>query len=150
MQLNTSLLNSRSDVGLLLNNQTTAANIGVNLNYNIFNGGVVRKDIQIAAFRTAMAEIAYKKVMMELKNEVFVGVRKWRNAQQSVTMQKQAVEQYKKVLQISNDAFLLGKYNRVELSQAHFQYQTAYANLMASQIKSLQYYHSLQRILATD
>jgi outer membrane protein TolC len=150
MQLNTSLLNSRSDVGLLLNNQTTAANIGINLNYNIFNGGVVRKEIQIAAFRTAMAEIAYKKAMMELKNEVFVGVKKWRNSQQSVTLQKQAVEQYKKVLQISNDAYLLGKYNRVELSQAHFQYQTAYANLMASQIKSLQHYHSLQRILATD
>jgi outer membrane protein TolC len=150
MQLNSSYLNSRSDVGILLRNQTTASNIGINLNYSIFNGGVIRKEIQIAEFRTAMAEIAYKKAEMELKNVIYILVKQWRNYQMQVELQKKASNQYKEVLQISKDAYLLGKYNRVELSQAQFQYESAYATLMSSQIKSLQYYHALQRILTAD
>jgi outer membrane protein TolC len=97
-----------------------------------------------------MAEIAYKKAEMEFKNVIYILVKQWRNYQMQVELQKKASNQYKEVLQISKEAFLLGKYNRVELSQAQFQYESAYATLMSSQIKSLQYYHALQRILTAD
>lgn len=149
-QANSNLLNSRSDVGLLLSNRTTSNSVGLNLSYNLFNGSNIRKDVQMASFRTAMAEIAYNKALMELKSQVFIGVQRWRNTQQQALLQKQALGNYQAILDISRKAFALGKYNRVELSQAQMQHEAALSSLMQTQFTAIQYYHALQRLLAAE
>ena len=149
-QANTNLLNSRSDVGLLLKNQTTASSVGLNLSYNLFNGGNIRKDIQMTSFRVSMAEIAYNKALLEAKSNIFIAIKRWSIAQQQAALQKQAMGQYREILEISQKAFSLGKYNRVELSQAQMQYETALSALMQTQFTALQYYHVLQRLLGVE
>ena len=149
-QANSSLLNSRSDVGLLLKNQTTASSVGFSLNYNLFNGGNIRRDVQMASLQSSMAEIAYKKVLMEVKNSIFIVIKRWKTAQQQAALQKQALDQCQSILAISREAFLLGKYNRIELSQAQVQFETALTARMQSRLTALQYYHALQRLLGTE
>ena len=149
-QANTNLLNSRSDVGLLLRNRTTANAVGINLTYDLFNGGNIRKDVQMASFRASMAEIAYNKALLELKGNVFIAIKRWTIAQQQTTLQKQAMGQYREILEISQKAFSLGKYNRVELLQAQMQYETALSTLMQMKFTALQYYHALQQLLGVE
>ncbi len=149
-QANTNLLNSRSDVGLLLRNRTTANSVGINLSYELFNAGNIRKDMQMATFRASMAEIAYNKALLEAKGNVFIGIKRWSSVQQQTALQKQAMGQYREILEISQKAFLLGKYNRVELSQAQMQYEMTLSTLMQVQFTALQHYHALQRLLGAE
>ena len=149
-QANSNLLNSRSDVGVLLRNRTTANTVGLNLSYNLFNGSIIRKDVQMASFRTAMAEIAYKKALMDSKNNVFIGVQRWNISKQQIALQKQALADYQAMLEIGKKAFALGNYNRVELSQVQLQYESALTSLMQTKYTSVQYYHALQRLLGAE
>jgi outer membrane protein TolC len=144
------MLNSRSDVGLLLKNQTTASSVGLSLSYNLFNGGNIRRDVQMASLQSSMAEIAYKKALMEVKNSIFIVVKRWKTAQQQAALHKQALDQYQSILAISREAFVLGKYNRIELSQAQVQFETALTARMQYRLNALQYYHALQRLLGTE
>lgn len=149
-QANTNLLNSRSDVGLLLRNRTTANSVGINLSYELFNAGNIRKDMQMATFRASMAEIAYNKALLEAKGNIFIVIKRWNTVQQQTALQKQAMGQYREILEISQKAFSLGKYNRVELSQAQMQYEMALSALMQTQFTALQHYHALQRLLGAE
>lgn len=149
-QANTNLLNSRSDVGLLLRNRTTANSVGINLSYELFNAGNIRKDMQMATFRASMAEIAYNKALLEAKGNIFIVIKRWNTVQQQTALQKQAMGQYREILEISQKAFSLGKYNRVELSQAQMQYEMALSTLMQTQFTALQHYHALQRLLGAE
>ena len=150
LQLNGTALNSRSDVGLLLRNQTTSSSMAVNLNYPLFNGGVIRKDISIAKFRTTLSGLAYKQALLEAKANLYIAIANWKSALEQVRLQQEAIQRYQRMLAIAEAAFKLGKFNRVEVAQTQTQYETALAGLMETRLRAIQQYHALKRLLSAE
>ena len=108
--------------------------IGLNLQWNIFNGFQNVAAIQKSAAELDQAEIEYRKALMQGQNEINEAIRDLETAKTKVTLAKTSAEQSDESLKITRDRYEKGLEKTTDLvnsqtaaSDAHLKYlQTVY------------------------
>lgn len=143
---NINLINNTSEVGVLLKNQTIGGGIGINLNYTLYNGGVLNKQIKIAKLNADIAAYRYKQTFNALKNELYQWIFQYQNAVALNEIYLANLTRAKDQLQLSLEAFKAGTLSQIELVLAQGNVENAYILLLENKYRAIQSVNAINRI----
>lgn len=143
---NFNLLRNQSEVGVLLRNISNGPTAGVSLSYPVFNGGMSRKNIQIAELRASLAEFAYRQAYLRMASDVALSVSSFQSAVFIEKINREVLAKQMKILEITSNSFRLGQASKVELAQAQQLYEQALAGYMDALYQKMLAFHSLNRL----
>lgn len=143
---NFNLLRNQSEVGVLLRNISNGTTAGLSLTYPVFNGGMTRKNIQIAELRASLAEFAYRQAYLRLASDVALSVSSFQSAVYIEKLNREVLAKKMKIYEITSNSFRLGQASKVELAQAQQLYEQALAGYMDAQYQKMLAFHSLNRL----
>jgi outer membrane protein len=119
--------------------------IGVRVNVPLFNGGLTRGRIRVAASRQRQAELQLNDLRAQVEEDVRLALENLATATEQVTAAQLAVRLAERELQMSRDRFAAGVTNNIEVVNA----QTALANARQGEVTALTQYNAARINLAT-
>jgi outer membrane protein len=124
---------STSNAGFLLFNQSTGFNIGVAATWNIFDGGQVRNQTNIAKQRSQVLFKQRELVQQRIKSELSLAFNQWQVAKETLQLEETTKSLVEENLQISLEKFRLGSSTILEVNDAQERFDNAsnrYINAM--------------------
>ena len=119
--------------------------VGVRVNVPLFNGGLTRGRIRVAASRERQAELQLNDLRAQVEEDVRLALENLTTATEQVTAAQLAVRLAERELQMSRDRFAAGVTNNIEVVNA----QTALANARQNEVTALAQYNAARINLAT-
>ncbi len=124
---------STSNAGFLLFNQSTGFNVGVAATWNIFDGGQVRNQTNIAKQRSQVLFKQRELVQQRIKSELSLAFNQWQVAKETLQLEETTKSLVEENLQISLEKFRLGSSTILEVNDAQERFDNAsnrYINAM--------------------
>ena len=111
--------------------------LGLNMQWNIFNGFKNVAGIQKSAAELMKAQAEYDKAKLEGRNEINAAMRDFETAKKKLTLAKNAVNQADESLRITNDRYSEGMEKTSDLLAA----ESSASNTKLNYLKSLYFYN---------
>lgn len=121
---------NNSKAGLQLFNRSYGPTVGVNATIPIFNGGMVKKQLEASAVNIAGQEIILQQSKNKLQSAVNTAYLAYMNAQKILKMNEENVSVAKENVTISLERFRLNQANSLEIKQAQSSYEDALYNVI--------------------
>ncbi|MFL6213884.1 MAG: TolC family protein [Blastocatellia bacterium] len=125
-------------------NALPTRSVGVRVNLPLFNGGLTRGRITVAASRQRQAELQFSDLRAQVEEDVRLAIETLTTATEQVTAAQLAVRLAERELQMSRDRFAAGVTNNIEVVNA----QTALANARQNEVAALAQYNAARINLA--
>ena len=121
---------NNSKAGLILYNRAYGPYIGLNASITIFNGGIVKKQLQVADISIAIQQIKLNQIQNDLQAKVTIAYKKYTDAQSILDLSETSVEFANENVTITLNRFRLNQANSVEMKQAQGSYEDALYNVI--------------------
>lgn len=121
---------NNSKAGLQLVNRSYGPTIGVNAIIPIYNGGIVKKQLQASAVNIAMKEILVNQLKNDLDQKIYNAYKNFEYAKLALNLNEDAVKTADENVQLSMQRFRLNQTTSLELKTAQNSYETALYNVI--------------------
>lgn len=108
-------------------------NVGINISWPVFDGGLTDAQVKVAQSRIAQAQIKLDDTIIEVEQEVRQAYLQLETAEQNLLTAEQAIDLAAQELRMSEDRFEVGLTNNVELLSS----QEALTNARFSRLQAL-------------
>ena len=128
--------NTASSSGLFLKNQSTGPLLGLTVNWNIYDGKVLKTQIENSKIRAKNATLAYKETTQNLQNNI---INAWQRLQDTLELIKIEQATYKiaeEYLYIMTQRFRLNEATILELKDAQQSNETSLLRLVNTQYEA--------------
>ncbi|MCB0507154.1 MAG: TolC family protein [Chitinophagales bacterium] len=119
---------NNSKAGLQLYNRSYGPTFGINATIPIFNGGQVKKQLEVSAVNIAMQQIGLDKIKQELDSRILSAFKNYEYAQKMLDLNENIVRSAQENIQISLERYRLNQSTAVEVKQAQSSYEEALYN----------------------
>lgn len=116
---------STSNAGFLLFNQSTGTNLGLSAVWNIFDGGAVRNQTNIAKYRSQVLFKQREQIQQRIKSELTLAYNQWQIAGETLKLEETSKALSEENLQISLEKFRLGASTILEVNDAQQRFDNA-------------------------
>jgi outer membrane protein len=116
---------STSNAGFLLFNQSTGTNMGISAVWNIFDGGAVRNQTNIAKYRSQVLFKQREQIQQRIKSELTLAYNQWQIAGETLKLEETNQSLAEENLQISLEKFRLGASTILEVNDAQQRFDNA-------------------------
>ncbi len=117
--LDVSYLNSNA--GFLTSNRSLGPSLGVTVNYNLFDGNRLKRELQIAELRTKISELAIERVSLETKNQLFILFQRYNYFVQQASLERENLALAAENLELATALFENGGIDQYDLRQVRIQ-----------------------------
>ena len=124
---------SNNSAGFTLLNQTLGPQAGFTLSIPLFNGGVVRKQLQVNDIQLRSQNIQTQSIRNELRGTLVNAYREYENAQQQNALQEENLKLIRENNFIATERFKRAAITLVELREVQINLVTAQARLIDAQ-----------------
>ena len=123
---------NRSEGGFALFNQATGPSLGLRMNWNLYNGGMVNTNIKNARLQLLNQDLSIKKTELMLSAELIMAYRKFKNTLELWALEKQNFNAAKENLMLSGEIFKTGNSDILPVKEAERSYYEAILRLTQS------------------
>jgi outer membrane protein TolC len=146
--LNTNYVFSRSEnaAGFALLNRNLGYTAGISLNWNIFNGGILKNQIQVADLQRLNTAIQVEKTKRQLITASYVAYTRWVNDKAMLELEEENIRLAQQSLEISEERLKQGLGNFLEIRQSQQSFEDAITRLVNARYNVKQSETTLRRI----
>lgn len=109
---------SKTNAGLFLYNQNYGLNTGVGLTWNIFNGQIVRRQIQTAKINTEIARTQEEDWIVQMENDLVRAYNQYQTDKEILKLEEEYNQVADENMKISLEKFRLGGSTILEINEA--------------------------------
>ena len=124
---------SNNSAGFTLSNQTLGPQVGFTLSVPLFNGGIVRKQLQVNDIQVKSQKIQTQSIRNELRGTLVNAYKEYENAQQQYALQEDNLKLIRENNFIATERFKRAAITLVELREVQINLVTAQARLIDAQ-----------------
>ncbi len=121
---------NNSKAGLQLFNRSYGPTVGLNATIPIFNGGMVKKQLESSAVNIAIQQIQLDQIKNELDSKVLTAYKNFDYATKVLKLNEENVKVAQENVQITLERYRLNQSNSVEIKQAQGSYEDALYNVI--------------------
>lgn len=121
-----------SDASLLSANRSYGPNVGLSLNFPIFQGGTIRRQVKVASLNELSAELEYGRQDRAISRQYRSAWAAYRNAVAIYNLEEENQAYAKENLDIQQARFRVGVANSLEIREAENSYVATLARLNAA------------------
>ncbi len=121
---------NNSKAGLQLFNRSYGPTFGLNATIPIFNGGMVKKELESSAVNIAIQEIQLDQIKNELDSKILTAYKNFDYAAKVLKLNEENVKVAQENVQITLERYRLNQSNSVEIKQAQSSYEDALYNVI--------------------
>ena len=121
-----------SDASLLLSNRSVGPNVGLGITVPIFQGGNVRRQVQVASLNALSAELQYNRQERALSRQYRTAWAAYQSAVAAFRLEEENQGYAKENLDIQQARFRVGVANSLEMREAENSYVATLARLYAA------------------
>lgn len=124
---------STSDFGFLLNNRQFGPQFGVNLRFNLYDGGRERTAMQNAKLQAESAQISVEEKKNEISAAFFTAKENFMSAKQQLALSRQSAQQAEKLQKIALEQYKNGVITSLEFRQVQLEVLQAKLQVIESE-----------------
>ncbi len=124
---------STSDFGFLLNNRQFGPQFGVNLRFNLYDGGRERTAMQNAKLQAESAQISLEEKKNEISAAFFTAKENFVSAKQQLALSRQSAQQAEKLQKIALEQYKNGVITSLEFRQVQLEVLQAKLQVIESE-----------------
>lgn len=109
---------SKTNAGLFLYNQNYGLNTGIGLTWNIFNGQIVRRQIQTAKINTEIAKTQEEDWIVQMENDLVRAYNQYQTDKEILKLEEEYNQVADENMKISLEKFKLGGSTILEINEA--------------------------------
>ncbi|PLK45213.1 TolC family protein [Emticicia sp. TH156] len=109
---------SKTNAGLFLYNQNYGLNTGIGLTWNIFNGQIVRRQIQTAKINTEIAKTQEQDWIVQMENDLMRAYNQYQTDKEILKLEEEYNQVADENMKISLEKFKLGGSTILEINEA--------------------------------
>ncbi|UTA67204.1 MULTISPECIES: TolC family protein [Emticicia] len=109
---------SKTNAGLFLYNQNYGLNTGIGLTWNIFNGQIVRRQIQTAKINTEIAKTQEQDWIVQMENDLIRAYNQYQTDKEILKLEEEYNQVADENMKISLEKFKLGGSTILEINEA--------------------------------
>lgn len=121
---------NNSKAGLQLFNRSYGPTVGLNATIPIFNGGMVKKQLESSAVNIAIQQIQLDQIKNELDSKILTAYKNFDYATKVLKLNEENVKVAQENVQITLERYRLNQSNSVEIKQAQSSYEDALYNVI--------------------
>ncbi len=121
---------NNSKAGLQLFNRSYGPTVGLNATIPIFNGGMVKKQLESSAVNIAIQQIQLDQIKNELDSKILTAYKNFDYATKMLKLNEENVKVAQENVQITLERYRLNQSNSVEIKQAQGSYEDALYNVI--------------------
>ncbi len=121
---------NNSKAGLQLFNRSYGPTVGLNATIPIFNGGMVKKELESSAVNIAIQQIQLDQIKNELDSKILTAYKNFDYATKVLKLNEENVKVAQENVQITLERYRLNQSNSVEIKQAQGSYEDALYNVI--------------------
>ena len=121
---------NNSKAGLQLFNRSYGPTLGVNATIPIFNGGMVKKQLETSAVNIATQQVQLQQIKNELDSRVLTAYKNFEYALKALKLNEDNVKVAEENMQVTLERYRLNQSNSVEIKQAQGSYEDALYNVI--------------------
>ena len=121
---------NNSKAGLQLFNRSYGPTVGLNATIPIFNGGIVKKELESSAVNIAIQQIQLDQIKNELDSKILTAYKNFDYATKMLKLNEENVKVAQENVQITLERYRLNQSNSVEIKQAQSSYEDALYNVI--------------------
>lgn len=125
-----SFVQNNSKAGLQLINRSYGPTLGLNAVIPIFNGGIVKKQLEASAVNIATQEIQMAKLKNDLDEQILTAYQDFDFAKKTLQLNEETVQIARENVKITLERFRLNQSNALEIRQAQSSLEDALYNLI--------------------
>ncbi len=116
---------SENQAGFALFNQNLGLNIGLNLSYTIFNGGITRAALKNEKLNMSYYNTSFQNVKLQVNQRVLSAWNLYRQSQKILALEEDNVKLTREAMDIALERFRLGAGNSLELKDVQRTFEEA-------------------------
>ena len=121
---------NNSKAGLQLFNRSYGPTVGLNATIPIFNGGMVKKELESSAVNIAIQQIQLDQIKNELDSKILTAYKNFDYATKMLKLNEENVKVAQENVQITLERYRLNQSNSIEIKQAQGSYEDALYNVI--------------------
>ncbi|MFN8295406.1 MAG: TolC family protein [Chitinophagales bacterium] len=121
---------NNSKAGLQLFNRSYGPTVGVNATIPIFNGGRVKKELEVSAVNIATQQVQLDKIKNDLNSIILTAYKDFDYAQKVLLLNEENVKTAQENMQVTLERYRLNQSTSVEIKQAQSSYEDALYNVI--------------------
>lgn len=121
---------NNSKAGLQLFNRSYGPTVGLNATIPIFNGGMVKKQLESSAVNIAIQQIQLDQIKNELDSKILTAYKNFDYATKMLKLNEENVKVAQENVQITLERYRLNQSNSIEIKQAQGSYEDALYNVI--------------------
>lgn len=127
-----SFTQNNSKAGFQIFNRTYGPNLGVNAMIPIFNGGIIKKQLEASAINIASKQISLEKKKNNMQAQIISAFKNYQYSKDVLSLNENNIVVAKENLDITLEKFKLNQANSIEIRQAQSSYEDALFNAIAA------------------
>jgi outer membrane protein len=127
-----SFTQNNSKAGFQIFNRTYGPNLGVNAMIPIFNGGIIKKQLEASAINIAAKQISLEKKKNNMQAQIISAFKIYQYSKDVLSLNENNIVVAKENLDITLEKFKLNQANSIEIRQAQSSYEDALFNAIAA------------------
>jgi outer membrane protein len=127
-----SFTQNNSKAGFQIFNRTYGPNLGVNAMIPIFNGGIIKKQLEASAINIASKQISLEKKKNNMQAQIISAFKIYQYSKDVLSLNENNIVVAKENLDITLEKFKLNQANSIEIRQAQSSYEDALFNAIVA------------------
>jgi outer membrane protein len=127
-----SFTQNNSKAGFQIFNRTYGPNLGVNAMIPIFNGGIIKKQLEASAINIASKQISLEKKKNNMQAQIISAFKNYQYSKDVLSLNENNIVVAKENLDITLEKFKLNQANSIEIRQAQSSYEDALFNAIVA------------------
>ncbi|WP_367915130.1 TolC family protein [Leadbetterella sp. DM7] len=122
-----------NNAGLISNSQSTGLSAGLSASWRIFDGKLIKKNIEMAKINGDILRIRREELISNLDNEITAAYHQYETQKRLLELEQQNIATAQENLEISAEKFKLGASTILEINDAQTRFNTIMNRLVAAE-----------------
>lgn len=122
-----------NNAGLISNSQSTGLSAGLSASWRIFDGKLIKKNIEMAKINGDILRIRREELLSNLDNEITAAYHQYETQKRLLELEQQNIATAQENLEISAEKFKLGASTILEINDAQTRFNTIMNRLVAAE-----------------
>lgn len=122
-----------NNAGLISNSQSTGLSAGLSASWRIFDGKVIKRNIETTRINAEILHLQKDDLMMQLENQLTSSFYQYETQKRLLELEQQNIATAQENLEISAEKFKLGASTILEINDAQTRYTTAINRLVTAE-----------------
>lgn len=122
-----------NNAGLISNSQSTGLNAGLSATWRLFDGKLIRRNIETQKINADIIRIQKEELINDLENQLTAAYYQYETQQRLVELEQENIETARENLEISVEKFKLGASTILEINDAQTRFNTIMNRLVAAE-----------------